>query len=296
MLSIIYYAKYEVITMNFSQISKLYPNAYLSTKKPISNTVYFWKFKNKWLIIAKSDLNPNEATLLSLLLQNNQNHLSSNPWVQFLQNAGKEPSFSGKIRFLFFQVDTNPNNISLWLKVLKNMFNTKILADFAIKQNQYCIVENVDSTSYSSKEFVGVLQTIDTDAESNTKLFIGRCWNHDDNIITYYAEEKKIFQSCVDQVISTVFTLQDVVLSYFAKSKLQKSNIILFYRKQIYHDKQLPNIIKALYQNQGNISLTAKKLYLHRNTLLYHIEKANQNLGLDLKQIDNLLLAYMALL
>lgn len=140
------------------------------------------------------------------------------------------------------------------------------------------------------------MQTIDTDVESDTKLFIGRCWNHDDNIITYYAEEKKIFQSCVDQVISTVFTLQDVVLSYFAKSKLQKSNIILFYRKQIYQDKQLPNIIRALYQNQGNISLTAKKLYLHRNTLLYHIEKANQNLGLDLKQIDNLLLAYMALL
>lgn len=282
--------------MNFNQINQLYPNAYLSVEKPLSNAVYSWPFKNKWLSIPKSDLNSNEVALLSLLLPENQNDLSSNPWIQFLKHAGKQPTFIGKIRFLYFQIDTRHTDISLWLEVLKNMFNTKILAAFAIEPNQYCIVEKFDSTSYSSKELVGVLQTIDADIGSNTKLFIGRSWSSDDNLIIYYTEEKKIFQSCVDQVISTVFTLQEIALPYFAKSKLQKSNIILFYRKHIYQDKQLPNIIKTLYQNQGNISLTAKKLYLHRNTLLYHLDKVNQNLGLDLKQMDNLLLAYMALL
>ena len=70
--------------MNFNQINQLYPNAYLSVEKPLSNAVYSWPFKNKWLSIPKSDLNSNEVALLSLLLPENQNDLSSNPWIQFL--------------------------------------------------------------------------------------------------------------------------------------------------------------------------------------------------------------------
>ena len=87
-----------------------------------------------------------------------------------------------------------------------------------------------------------------------------------------------------------------LALPFFTKENLRKSNILAYYRKKIYQDTQLPDIIRALYKHQGNISSAAKQLYLHRNTLLYHLDKINQSLGLDIKQMDDLILAYLAIL
>ncbi|PUU89471.1 MAG: Sugar diacid utilization regulator, partial [Halanaerobium sp.] len=57
----------------------------------------------------------------------------------------------------------------------------------------------------------------------------------------------------------------------------------------------LGEIIEALVENNLNISQTAESLYIHRNTLLYQLNKIKEQTGYDLKNVSELftlLLAY----
>ena len=49
----------------------------------------------------------------------------------------------------------------------------------------------------------------------------------------------------------------------------------------------LPETIRAFFQNDLNVSTTARQLFIHRNTLLYRIEKIRKATGLDLRKFDD---------
>lgn len=282
--------------MNISTILKLFPSAKLEDNA--KNGQYFSLYvKDKtWLNIPNKEVSSREKTLLSLLAQQNQpQHLFNSIWSNYLENNGNQPDFKGKVRFLFFNLKSDQDSIPSWKQAIKSMFNSPILDFFSFQINQFCLVEQVNKNSYNLQDFLGVIQTIDSDIGSTTKLFVGHPWSKT-NLDNFYQEEKQIFQEEQDKVISSVFSLNTVALPYFTGDKLKHSNLIYYYQKEIKKDRQLENIITALYKNQGNISLTAKDLYLHRNTLLYHLDKVNKNLGLDLKNMDDLVLAYLATL
>ena len=44
--------------------------------------------------------------------------------------------------------------------------------------------------------------------------------------------------------------------------------------------------IRTFFANDLNISETARKLYIHRNTLVYRIEKLQKVTGLDIRKFD----------
>ena len=44
------------------------------------------------------------------------------------------------------------------------------------------------------------------------------------------------------------------------------------------------------------MTLAAKKLYVHRNTLQYQVEKFEKSSGLNLKNMDDLVLCYLVVL
>lgn len=47
------------------------------------------------------------------------------------------------------------------------------------------------------------------------------------------------------------------------------------------------NTIKTLFDNGLNIAETARALYLHRNTLVYRLEKFHKESGMDLRLFDD---------
>jgi carbohydrate diacid regulator len=53
--------------------------------------------------------------------------------------------------------------------------------------------------------------------------------------------------------------------------------------------------LQAFFDNNMNITDTAKKIYVHRNTLLYRLEKIKQYTGLDPKKFGDALQLYIAL-
>ena len=67
-------------------------------------------------------------------------------------------------------------------------------------------------------------------------------------------------------------------------------------RTLYYHwfgEEDLSEIITNLWKNQGNVSSTAKDLFMHRNTLQYKLDKFQQVTHCNLKNMDDLFLCYL---
>ncbi len=65
------------------------------------------------------------------------------------------------------------------------------------------------------------------------------------------------------------------------------------------HDEETMDTIQKFLDNDLNISETARQLYVHRNTLVYRLERLQTTLGLDIRSFEDAMtfrIAYMVLL
>lgn len=61
-------------------------------------------------------------------------------------------------------------------------------------------------------------------------------------------------------------------------------------------DKETLTTVNAFFENDLNISETARKMYLHRNTLGYRLDKIQKTTGLDVKKFDDALTFKIAIM
>ncbi len=61
-------------------------------------------------------------------------------------------------------------------------------------------------------------------------------------------------------------------------------------------DEETMTTIKKLFENNLNISETARQLYIHRNTLVYRLERIEKQLGLDIRTFEDAMLFRIALM
>lgn len=55
----------------------------------------------------------------------------------------------------------------------------------------------------------------------------------------------------------------------------------------VFKDVELKDSIDALFANNLNISETSRNAFMHRNTLLYRIDKINRLTGLNIRNFDD---------
>ena len=68
----------------------------------------------------------------------------------------------------------------------------------------------------------------------------------------------------------------------------QRYNSLLFNRKtaRLFNDEMI-HTIEKFFENSLNLFETARQLYIHRNTLIYRLDKVQRIIGLDLRAFDD---------
>ena len=61
-------------------------------------------------------------------------------------------------------------------------------------------------------------------------------------------------------------------------------------------DEETQITINKFFENNLNVSETSRQLFVHRNTLVYRIEKIQKSTGLDLRNFDDALTFKIALM
>lgn len=89
-----------------------------------------------------------------------------------------------------------------------------------------------------------------------------------------------------------VFVYRNLLLERFLSDVSPETgaeyNSCIFNRKtaRLFNDEMV-HTIEAFFDNSLNLSETARKLYIHRNTLVYRLEKVQHTIGLDLRNFDD---------
>lgn len=284
--------------MNSHDLINLYPFAEITTKP--KNTVDFFNapWEQEWISIPLTKLSETEINLLEHLFAKNttiDHDLQSHPWYQFLFKHKERPIDTGHFRIIQFQVYGSDADFSKteWLKTFTNMFQSSH-DSFFFNESQGILIEEKSKQTYSLEELEGLFQTLDNDFLCKTKAFLGNFMHISVDFPLLFLEEQQIFIDEVPFIKGTsVFSLPQVALQYFTKEALNQSLIMQSFRKNLAVDHEIKEIILALWNNQGNISSTAKTLFMHRNTLQYRLEKFFEQTGFSLKNMDDLSLCYL---
>ncbi len=178
-----------------------------------------------------------------------------------------------------FVISINENDVAL-VKEVKNDISSKDLENMAssiadtLSGEFYChvvvgigtIVDNLRELAKSFKE-------------AQTALEVGKVFDTDKTII------------CYDNlgIARLIYQLPTTLCETYLKEVFKRGSI-----ESLDHETLFT--IQKFFENNLNVSETSRKLFVHRNTLVYRIEKIKKITGLDLREFDHAIIFKMALM
>ena len=142
------------------------------------------------------------------------------------------------------------------------------------------------STEFYTKVAIGISTMIDNIKdlaraykEAQVAIEVGKVFETEKNIISY---ENLGIGRLIYQLPTTLceMFLQEV----FKKGSLESL------------DRETLMTIQAFFENNLNVSETSRKLFVHRNTLVYRLEKIRKLTGLDLREFEHAITFKVALM
>ncbi len=115
--------------------------------------------------------------------------------------------------------------------------------------------------------------------EAQTAIEVGKVFDTEKSIITY--ENLGIGR--------LIYQLPTTLCEIFLSEVFKKNSIDTL-------DQETLFTINKFFENNLNVSETARKLFVHRNTLVYRLEKIKKLTGLDLREFDHAIIFKVALM
>lgn len=275
----------ELDIMNIRDLQQIYTQAVVANY-PNKDERYFNYFDGvKYLHIYKEDLMHRELLLLKSMMS--EKTLQSE-WYDFLvRDTSSVPEIEDKVQCIHFHVKKVNANQDQWLASFQSFFD-KVYDSFFLNDEYGVIILN--SFTKSTEELQGFVSMLDDDFSTTTSVFVGLN-SHKDSVRDIFKEEQSIFHSNI--ISGKVIDFVDAYLPYYIEPQLRHSFIGDEIRKTLESDDDLVSLIKSLWAHQGNLSASAEDLFIHRNTINYRIDKLYNEHGLNLRNMQQLLLSYL---
>ena len=190
--------------------------------------------------------------------------------------------------------------------VLAGMFPDK-LQDFVLSINEMdvAVVKQI-SGSTTSEELERIAatmeETLKNELRIKTVIGIGTVADHLRELADSYKEAQTAIE--VGKVFDTeksimhyenlgigrlIYQLPTTLCEIFLSEVFKKNSIDSL-------DQETLFTINKFFENNLNVSETSRKLFVHRNTLVYRLEKIKKLTGLDLRQFDHAIVFKVALM
>lgn len=233
------------------------------------------------MAVADNDLTPREAALLAALAPQ---PTSRNPWAHFLAGTGPIPA-SGVVRLVQFTTAAAPSEPKMWLDALLSLFGGDYTG-FWITPTHAIVVEPESTAPIDCADLLSILDTLDPDFDTQTHGYLGQFWPVTAAMPALFAEEQRL----AAYTDARCANLQQAALGYYTQAARKDSRLLATLRAAIDQDTEMRPVITSLYEHLGNLTATAKALYIHRNTLQYRLDKFQQATGFSLRRMDDLVL------
>ena len=190
--------------------------------------------------------------------------------------------------------------------VIQNLFPDKT-KDFVININEtdIALVKDV-KTGIASKDIEKLARSI---ADSlNTELYTHAIIGIGTTVIGIKDLAKSFKEAQVSLEVSKVFDTEKTIVSYeslgIARLIYQlPTTLCEMFLHEVFKIGSIDSLdhetlftIQRFFENNLNVSETSRKLFVHRNTLVYRLEKIKKITGLDLREFDDAIVFKVALM
>ena len=205
---------------------------------------------------------------------------------------------------LLMEIPAGKENYAM--EFLKSMFSAQS-GDYvtAVDENTLIVIKQVEAKD-SYAEVVEVAETtvamMNTEAMINVRVAYGTIVEELKDVSKSYKEAKmaldvgKIFYA--EKTVTAYSTLGIGRLIYQLPINLCEMFIEEIFGGKVPEelDEETLTTINTFLENNLNVSETSRQLYVHRNTLLYRLEKLEKYTGLDIRIFDDALTLKIALM
>ena len=190
--------------------------------------------------------------------------------------------------------------------VLSGMFPDK-LQDFVLSINEtdIAVIKQIGANVTAEdleKIAVGIEDILKNELRIKTIIGIGTVAEH----LRELADSYKEAQTAID--VGTVFDPDKSIVHYenlgIGRLIYQlPTTLCEIFLREVFKKNSLDSLdqetlftINKFFENSLNVSETSRKLFVHRNTLVYRLEKIRKLTGLDLRQFDHAIVFRVALM
>lgn len=226
-----------------------------------------------------------------------KNLLLDNLLLIDIYNRAKKLHIETECRRVVYIVETKTEKDNNAFEILRTLFPPKS-KDFitAVDEKNIIIVKEVKTTdTYDDIMRVAktMLDMLNTEAMSRVHISIGTVVNEIKEVSKSYKEAKmaldvaKIFYS--EKNIVAYSNLGIGRLIYQLPLPLCKMFIreIFGNKSPDNFDEEMLTTINKFFENSLNVSETSRQLFIHRNTLVYRLDKLQKNTGLDIRVFED---------
>ncbi|HET7627350.1 MAG TPA: helix-turn-helix domain-containing protein [Bacillales bacterium] len=290
------------------QLLELYKNEIIADAAETENPEdYAWfQSEDGSFGIEKSVLTEREKSLLTLFFTpfETGRHLppKSAYWHSVLYSAssGDSPERppESPFRFIHFYVKDSSIDHSAFEEAVDGLIPGHPVILWETGQ-QGVIVELFDAMHEESVHFEDLVDTIAGDFYTAMDLYVGFRLDGTSTVRETFATEKAGFKTCRRYFPerSVYFHAEQLPFLVLAEMrKHERKKLVGSLLGELSSDKELMNSVFEYLKSGLNVSTASKKLYIHRNSLQYRLDKFIEKTGLDIRSFPEAVTVYLALL
>ncbi len=235
-----------------------------------------------------------------------QNLLLDNLLLVDIYNRAKKLHVEVTVPRVVYLIETKMEKDGIVTELLKGMFSPQG-GDYitAVDESNVILIKAVEQ-DIAHEELTAIAETIvammNTEAMLNVRVAFGTVVPELKDVSKSYKEAKmaldvgKIFYA--ERSVVAYSTLGIGRLIYQLPINLCKIFIEEIFGDNVPMDldEETLTTINKFFDNSLNVSETSRQLFVHRNTLVYRIEKIQKSTGLDLRNFDDALTFKIALM
>lgn len=235
-----------------------------------------------------------------------KNLLLDNLLLVDIYNRAKKLHIETDVRRIVFIIETKNEKDTNALETVRNIFSAKS-KDFitAVDEKNIILVKEVKANeSYDdmNKTAKVIVDMLNTEAMSTVHVAYGTIVNEIKEVTRSYKEAKMALD------VGKIFYGNRNIIAY---SNLGIGRLIYqlpiplckMFIKEIFDNKSPDEFdeetlvtINKFFENSLNVSETSRQLYIHRNTLVYRLDKLQKSTGLDLRVFEDAITFKIALM
>ena len=235
-----------------------------------------------------------------------KNLLLDNLLLVDIYNRAKKLHIETDVRRIVFIIETKNEKDTNALETVRNIFSAKS-KDFitAVDEKNIILVKEVKANeSYDdmNKTAKVIVDMLNTEAMSTVHVAYGTIVNEIKEVSRSYKEAKMALD------VGKIFYGNRNIIAY---SNLGIGRLIYqlpiplckMFIKEIFDNKSPDEFdeetlvtINKFFENSLNVSETSRQLYIHRNTLVYSLDKLQKSTGLDLRVFEDAITFKIALM